>query len=257
MTIKNKITSCLMLKNENRFIFNEKYEKKPNKTMLEQCLDRVSQISDFIIVVDNGSDDGSLDVYKKYDKIILVKNNKNLSFSDYRDRKYLINEAKKTESKWMMMIDGDEVFEDRAVEWIREFAEKNYNPDKNIRVWFKYINLWRFRTKYRVDKWNSSKFSRMWTLDGLKINGADLHSYDITFENENITDYTSPFNVIHYGWADWKHRVDKSFRYAVQHAIQHKINLYESSRYYVKEDLSESEIVLNDVDPEWLEEFRR
>lgn len=83
-----------------------------------------------------------------------------------------------------------------------------------------------------------------------------MHSYDITFSDSKIVDILSPYKVIHYGWADWNHRIEKSFRYGKQDSELKKVDLYKSNLYYVKEDLNEENIVLNDVNPAWLEEFR-
>lgn len=253
--MNKKIIAGLMLKNENRFIFNDKYDKKPKYSMLEQCLDCVSKIADEIIIVDNNSDDNSDVVYKKYKKITHIKKNDEKNFSDFRDRSYLISEAKKRNGDWFLMVDGDEVFEDSAINWIKMFSNDNRNQNKNIRVNFKYINLWRSRRKFRIDKWNSSKFFRLWSLKNLKIIGGDLHSYDITFD-KNIIDINSPYVVIHYGWADWQSRINKSFRYGKDHSNIHNIDLFEANKYYVRSDLDEDGIILQNVNIDWLEEFR-
>lgn len=254
--MNKKIIAGLMLKNENRLIFNDKFDKKPKYSMLEQCLDCVNKIADEIIIVDNNSDDNSDFIYSKYKKIIHIKKNIETNFSDFRDRDYLISEAKKRNGDWFLMVDGDEVFEDSAINWIKSFSNNKNNENKNIRVNFKYINLWRSRKKFRIDKWNSSKFFRLWSLKNLKIIGEDLHCYDLTFD-KNIVDITSPYLVIHYGWADWQFRINKSFRYGEQHSKIHNISLFNANKYYVDSDLNENGIILQDVDKNWLEEFKK
>lgn len=262
MGMKNGICAIMMLKNENRIICHEDGKKPdPPYSMLEQNLRRLNSLVEEVYIVDNASTDDSDKIYDKY-KDSLIKfiqyNPDDWKFDDVRDRKILLKKAKEREMKWMLVIDGDEIYEDKADEWIHNFCCNNDHKGM-FNVKFNYKNLWRGRTKYRVDMWSDSWFSRLFSLDKLELIGQPLHSYHFVFKDNNTETLgniiESPIKCLHYGWADWDHRVAKTKRY-----IERDMEVTGNPYYFVKSkylrDVDERNIILENAKTEWAEEFR-
>ena len=89
---------------------------------IDECLSKLSTIADSIIILDNGSTDGTLKKYKNYPKVIDII--QTIGYDEGRDKIILLEEAKNASPDWILWIDGDEVFEDH---FTREVAEKYMN----------------------------------------------------------------------------------------------------------------------------------
>lgn len=113
MKYKNKLSICMMVKNE------EKY--------LEQSLLSLQLFFDNIktelIIVDTGSKDRTVEIAKKYTKnVYLHEWNNNFSYMRNITIKYATGE-------WILILDGDEVFED--VNPIIEFLSSPFSQKYN------------------------------------------------------------------------------------------------------------------------------
>lgn len=257
---RDGICAIMMLKNENRFIMHDD-GKKPEYTMLEQNLRRLKSLVEEVYIVDNGSKDGSKEIYEKYrkDPIFYTQyNDENLPFDDVRDRVVLLEVAKRRGMKWMLVVDGDEIYEERADKWIHEFTQSN-DHERHWGIKFHYINFWRSRLKYRTDAWNGSWFERLYSLKDLRIFGTALHNYGFQFIVDNkvisLNSLNAPVKCLHYGWADWQHRVNKTERYKIRDMELNHITYEEASRKYYQ-DTNEMGLTVRLADPEWGEEFR-
>jgi glycosyltransferase involved in cell wall biosynthesis len=253
---KSQIAAILMLKNENRFILNEDGSPPPY-TMLGQCLRRLESLVGHILVVDNGSTDCSRGLYQRYVDNV-VYNDPNLPFDDVRDRRRLLAMAKNTGAKWMLVVDGDEVLEDKATDYIHSLVEvydEMENTD-NIAVHFEYINLWRSRTRYRTDAWSNIWFPRLFTTNRLELDGTALHNYHFRFSSGKTQMLRPDVKVLHYGWADWQHRLAKRQRYIKRHAELHGMSIEQATPIYNPE-IDETGLTLAIAKPEWNEEFRK
>ena len=78
--------------------------------ILRAFLESTSQWADHIIVVDQKSIDGSREILKKFEKVILIENDSS-EYDESVRQKLLINEARKIEGKNILIaLDADEMF---------------------------------------------------------------------------------------------------------------------------------------------------
>jgi glycosyltransferase involved in cell wall biosynthesis len=256
------IAALMMLKNENRFILHED-RSKPKYTMLEQNFRRLRSMVDAVYIVDNGSTDGSRDIYDKYEKDGLIQfvhyNDNYVDFDDVRDRKILLEAAVADKHKWILVVDGDEIYEDRMDYWIKDFCSSNSHNGLHS-VMFNYVNFWRSRDNYRVDKWNDSWFFRLFSSTFLDVVGEKLHQYRFLFRSFNGLHSVgnvlrSDIKCLHYGWADWDHRLKKTKQYIDLDMQYNNLSFDHASKKYVVYT-DESGIVLSRGRSEWSSEFR-
>lgn len=258
--IRDSICAILMLKDENRFILHED-GRRPKYSMLEQNLRRLKSLVGEVYVVDNDSKDGSHQVYDKYkdDLIDYIRYNPgNIPFDDVRDRKILLERAKAKNMKWMLVVDGDEIYEDKADEYIHGFCQSNSAYGHHV-VKFLYMNFWRGRERYRTDAWNRSWFPRLFSLNNLVLTGSALHNYSFQFQSgSNLSQGNvvhAPVKCLHYGWADWEHRTNKTMRY-IRRDMEIHGRTYDVTKEVYAKDLDEVGLTLEKGDPEWASEFR-
>jgi glycosyltransferase involved in cell wall biosynthesis len=100
-----KLSACLIVKNEEQ--------------RLPQCLDSLKSLVDEIIVVDTGSSDRTVAIAKKYQARVF-----HFAWCDHfaQARNYAIAQAK---GQWILVIDADEVLEQRAIAILEEVMERD------------------------------------------------------------------------------------------------------------------------------------
>ncbi|MEK9183541.1 MAG: glycosyltransferase, partial [Patescibacteria group bacterium] len=112
---------------------------------IRECLSKLSELADEIIVLDNGSTDGTLEVISEFNKVVKILHTE--GYHEGRDKCLLLEEAKKRTPDWIIWIDGDEVFEKhftRAV--IDSYMKSRYN-----KILFKLCHFWLNKEYFRID----------------------------------------------------------------------------------------------------------
>jgi glycosyltransferase involved in cell wall biosynthesis len=171
---------------------------KNQKLTIRECLDKLSQLVDEIVIVDNGSTDGTLDIYSKFSKI--VKINKTSGFNEGRDKILAHKMAKSRKPDWIIWIDGDEIFEKSTTRL--DFDKYMHNPNIN-RVTFRMYNFWMSEKHYRVDgiwhRYTAFPQRSLWrNLPQAFFENIPFHSGDVKGLPEKTI--ISPIRLKHFGY---------------------------------------------------------
>jgi glycosyltransferase involved in cell wall biosynthesis len=220
--------------------------------VLETFLATVSIWADHIIIADQGSTDGSLEIYKKFSKIILI-NNENKNFNEPERQKILLNEARKIagENNIFLTLDADEFlvnFEDNP-EWEQL---KNLNPgDIFMMPW---LNVLPKNQTFYPSRGGHMVFG--YINDGRKHQGNPIHSPRVPEHPDQKKVFFSNLNVLHYQYASRERLLSKHRWYECYEKIKfpakNNIDIY---RQYHHIDLPIENIEsLND---EWLKTYHQ
>lgn len=181
---------------------------------IDECMARLSELVDEIVIVDNGSTDGTLETYKKYPKIVSVLHTE--GFNEGRDKIMVLDEAKKRNPDWILWCDGDEVFEKHLT---RKTLDRYMGNKKLNRIVFRMCNFWLSKKKCRYDGeyylYTLHPQRSMWrNTESAYFRNLVIHNGDIM----GVTGkpYISPYRIKHYG-------------YVYKEKIEEKINIYKEA----------------------------
>ena len=130
-----KITGIYRVKNEARFI--------------EKSLKSVTEICSEIIVMDNNSTDDTVEICSSFDKVTEIIKRKDLPLDEVRDKNILYEHARKSDSDFILAVDGDEIFMPNASEILFEELS-TIHPDSNV-FEFQFLTLWDDVNTIRTD----------------------------------------------------------------------------------------------------------
>src|SRR3989338_4657800 len=172
---------------------------------IDECLTKLSSLVDEIIIVDNGSTDGTLEANKKFPKIAKLLYTE--GYHGGRDVRLLLEEAKKRNPDWIILIDSDEVFERY---FTRDIIEK-YMRSRYTRVTFRMYNFWLSKKKFRIDRdwlfYTLEPQRQMFrNLPGIYYQDIKVHYGHIQGITGSI--YVSPYRIKHYGYV-FRDEVDR------------------------------------------------
>ena len=99
---------------------------------VKDWLKRTEILVDEIVVVDNGSTDGTLEILEKSPKVVHIEHTE--GFYEGMDKIIFYERAEVRNSDWILSIDVDKIFEDRLT---RKKLEKMISSKSITRYWYR------------------------------------------------------------------------------------------------------------------------
>lgn len=181
---------------------------KNEMPIIAACLTKLSELADEIIVLDNGSTDGTLQLYPSFKKIVAIL--KTEGYHEGRDKCLLLLKAKERNPDWLLWTDGDEVFETACT---RKNMER-YMRSRYDRIRFRMCTFWMNERKFRIDGklllHTLEPQRSMWRNNShAYFSNKKMHSGDI--RGIRGATYISPFRIKHYGYPT-QEKIERKYR---------------------------------------------
>lgn len=235
---------------------------KNEEWILEQSLTCASLWADHIITAYQDSYDKTLEILRKFPKVIIVENPATVHSSNVR--KLLLEAARNFEgNNAIFSFDADEIPTSHMLS--AEFNQKLENLQPGTALEMEWINLWRSPNHYRNDK---SIWSNSWKDFGF-IDDRKLEYKTLNIVSDHTTRIPSPEKqqhvrlefpkVLHYQFVDWDRVMSKQAYYRLTEFEQSKktflgvlkINL----KYFPSKD--ETGLHTSEVPQEWIGAYEK
>ena len=217
--------------------------------ILERCLQSASIWADHIIVADQGSTDGSIEIAKSFNKVIFVDNSTNEDFNEYKMRSPLFKEADKIEGpKVLISVDADEILTPNfdSPEW-----DTILNSKPGTIISLPLINLLP-DGKY----WSFGEIWCGYIDDGTPYASGSIHVPRTIMPSGHDVLICQDIQLLHYKYLDWRRMQDRNRWYQCYELIN-KINdpiaIYR--RYHSLDGIGKEKI--HDIPAWWQTEYAK
>ena len=207
------------------------------------------EFCDYIYIFDQASDDGSQEVYKQHDNVIVIQSETNRFNEEITCKKELLEKLlhDHPDVDWIFWMDGDTCLDKRLAE--RDFLDNFLNKHKDSDgISIHHLNLWRSNSYARLDSdYNCLDPICFWRNNGQLHfpEQVGLHARTVPLGVNKITSDLN-YNLIHYG-------------FSTEYQIIHKYHLYGSfgqSGYALYRLIDESTLKVTQVDNICLPDFK-
>ena len=223
---------------------------KNESWILEKFLMAASLWADHIIIADQLSDDGTREIARKFEKVVLI-NNPSVEFNEPERQKLLIEAARKIEGpRLLITLDADEFltanFHD-SDEW-----EYIMHASPGTVIGFSWVNLKPDLTKY----WSPDRhFPWGFMDDGSEHTGDVIHSTRIPIPINSMKIDLEEIKVLHYQYTDWERMASKHRWYQCWEVLNRPkrsaFEIYE--QYHHMYEVKESDLL--EVKTEWFDHY--
>jgi len=200
----NKLTLSMIVRNE-----ADRY--------LTRVLEHARQYVDAAVIIDDASSDNTAEICREILKGIplkLVRQKRSTFSTEYKLRKKQWRETVKTNPDWILVLDADEMFEDRVVSEMPSLL----NQTEFDVISFRLYDFWD-ENHYREDPyWQAHFIYRPFLLRYIptfryRWQETPQHCGRLPSNVTELNGATSPLRIKHFGWANPKDRELKYRRY--------------------------------------------
>lgn len=184
---------------------------------LKRVLEHAAQYIDRAVILDDASEDETVEVCRKTLQDIpltLVSNREPAFANEIVLRKQLWELAAGTNPDWLLILDADEIFEDRAAKELRLLAA---DPEVDV-YYFRLYDMWD-ENHYREDEyWRAHHSYRPFLVRYLpgfpyRWRETPLHCGRFPLNVTELRGKTSQLRIKHLGWLKPADRLAKYYRY--------------------------------------------
>ncbi|HEX4792718.1 MAG TPA: glycosyltransferase family 2 protein [Humisphaera sp.] len=225
---------------------------KDEAAHLERFLGAASQWATQIIIADQGSTDGSVEIAARYPKVRLIRN-ESVQYSEQERQKLLIDAAREVAApRFIVALDADELLTANVLE--SDEWERAQRAAPGTAIFFDWINLlpglkrgWTARTGL---PW-------AYVDDGRAHVGAPIHSPRVPWGQSCAPLEMKEVKVLHYQFADWELMKRKQMWYQCWELVNtpqaRACDIHR--RYHHMDAVPQSTIC--DVRDDWFEAYER
>jgi hypothetical protein len=239
---------------------------------LPRWLEHVATIADGVVAVDDGSDDGTVDILRSHPLVLELLAKPRGEREEVADRRRMTKMALAHGADWILFLDADEVFDARIAQVMPELTARDDAGEYRFRKY----TLWRGTDQLRVDKpekfsaWSPCRMVRAtdtlrWRLpEGRTLNrlvdvARGRTRWKPQFAHGGIDGLAGPVVdvgpetvvIVHYASVSYTAMVWKQLRYAVGEARSHPRKDADAIADYCYSNLDESTLALEPVPAEW------
>ena len=134
---------------------------KDGMNYIQQWLDSISPLVDEIVLLDNGSTDGTYELIQKHPKVVCIERSE--GYHEGRDKEILYRRARERNPDWLITMDVDERFEKKLT---REKLNKMMTSKIYTKYLFRRFHLYKdenhFKASFNNVFHNSYPYRMLW-----------------------------------------------------------------------------------------------
>lgn len=222
--------------------------------ILERFLTVTSQFADSIIVADQHSSDGSREICRRFDKVILVEN-PSVKYNEAERQKLLLQEARKLpEPRIILALDADEILAATLLDSIEWQKLQEVEPGTVIQLAL--AELWLSPHWYKGNPGLNAEL--VWRTcgyvdDGAEHEGKTIHSERIPVAPDSTILRLNEIIILHYALVSWQRWCSKERWYrCYQRTTFPEQSPVERHRQYSGYKKSMLDLAARPVPREWL-----
>ena len=184
--------------------------------ILDRFLACASLWADAILIADQASDDGSVEIALKYSKVELIHNPPEGDFDEFQMRHILLETALKKEGKKILVaLDADEVLYYNDQEW-----QKILDGPSGTMFHLDIVNIRPDMKTY----WREKNFYRVFIDDGTPYTCGKIHTNILPVSLKEQHQHITKSLILHYQYSDWARMESKHRWYQCWELIHRHLN---------------------------------